>query len=178
MGSVRSGRLCPKLASWVIGIGQASTSLGYELVDLADWPLPMDDEPSVPAFGSYFRDHTHAWSRKVAGADAIVFVTPQYNRGYPAALKNAIDHLFGEWAGKPAMIVSYGRRGGDKCAAQLREIAEGLKMRPVATMPGIILTLEMIEGGPVDPEKDFQVHVEDIRQAFGELAALLYAASF
>ncbi len=52
---------------------------------------------------------------------AIVFVSPQYNWGYPAPLKNAIDHLYKEWAGKPAMIVTYGGHGGSKCAAQLRQ---------------------------------------------------------
>lgn len=117
--------------------------------------------------------HTRAWSRKVAGADAFVFVTPQYNWGYPAALKNAIDHLYQEWAGKPLMLVSYGGHGGDKCAAQLRQVAEGVKSRPVQTMPAIVLTREMIAGGPVDPDKDFHAHVEDVRRAFGELVAQL-----
>jgi NAD(P)H-dependent FMN reductase len=173
LGSVRAGRLCPTLASWVIGIGRASTSLHYQLVDLADWPLPLSDEPGIPALGSYAREHTLAWSRKIAGADAFVIVTPQYNWGYPAILKNALDHLYKEWAGKPLIIVSYGGHGGDKCAAQLRQVAEGLKMRPVATMPAIELTREMIAGGPVDPQTDFQAHVDEIRRAFGELAAQL-----
>ena len=89
-GSLRAGRLCPRLAAWVIEIGRASTGLSYDLVDLADWPLPMDDEAGIPALGGYDQEHTRAWSRKIAGADAFVFVTPQYNRGYPAALKNAM----------------------------------------------------------------------------------------
>ena len=173
LGSVRPGRVCPKLASWVIGIGQASTSLRYELVDLADWPLTAGDEPGIPALGAYTQEHTRAWSRRIASGDAFVFVTPQYNWGYPAVLKNAIDHLYEEWAGKPLMIVSYGGHGGDKCATQLRQVAEGLKMRPVTTMPGIKLTRQMIEGGPLDPEKDFQDHVETIRHAFGELVVQL-----
>jgi NAD(P)H-dependent FMN reductase len=174
MGSVRSGRLCPAIASWVVDIGRASTGFNYELVDLVDWPLPSHDEPGIPALGEYAQDHTQAWSRKVAAADGFVFVTPQYNWGYPAALKNALDHLYKEWAGKPLMIVSYGGHGGGKCAAQLRQVAEGVKMRPVTTMPGITLTRQMIEsGGPIDPERDFQDHIEDVHRAFGELAAQL-----
>jgi len=165
MGSARAGRLCPNLASWVAGIGQVSSRLAFELIDLADWPLPMDDEPGIPALGDHIQEHTRAWSRKVAGADAFVFVTPQYNWGYPAVLKNAIDHLYQEWAGKPLMLVSYGGHGGDKCAAQLRQVAEGVKLRPVQTMPAIVLTREMIAGGPVDPDKDLHAHVEDIRRA-------------
>jgi NAD(P)H-dependent FMN reductase len=177
MGSVRAGRLCPTIASWVIGIGRASTSLSYELVDLADWPLPLSDEPSIPAVGNYVQEHTRAWSRKVARAGGFVFVTPQYNWGYPAVLKNALDHLYKEWVGKPLMIVSYGGHGGGKCAAQLRQVADGLKMRPVTTRPTITLTRQMIEsGGPVNPEKDFQAPVEDVLRAFGELAAQLEPA--
>jgi NAD(P)H-dependent FMN reductase len=176
LGSVRAGRLCPGLATWVIDIGRASTGLHYELVDLADWPLPMDDEPGIPALGGYAREHTRAWSRKIARADAFVFVTPQYNWGYPAVLKNAIDHLHGEWAGKPVAIVSYGGHGGGTCAAQLKQVVEGLKMRPVPTMPGITLTHDMIKGGRVEPETDFGAHAETIRQALAELATMLAPA--
>jgi len=173
MGSIRAGRRCPQIVKWVIDIAKASSSLGYELVDLADWPLPMDDEPGIPEGGHYTQPHTLAWSGKVAAADGFVFVTPQYNWGYPAALKNAIDHLYKEWEGKPAVIVTFGGHGGGKCAAQLRQVAEGVDMRPMATMPGIRLTREMILGGPVDPERDFQAEAGVIRQAIGELAAEL-----
>jgi len=177
MGSIRAGRHCPKLAAWVIDIGRASTGPNYGLVDLADWPLPMDDEPGIPAQGGYAQEHARAWSRKIAGADAFVFVTPQYNWGYPAVLKNAMDHLYAEWGGKPVAIVSYGGHGGGKAAAQLRQVTEGLKMRPVATMPGVTLTHEMIKGGPVEPEKDFQPHAEAVRQALTELVVILEAAA-
>ena len=174
MGSVRAGRRCSQIASWVIGIAKASSDLAYELVDLADWPLPMDDEPGVPALGSYTRQHTRDWSGKIAAADAFVFVTPQYNWGYPAALKNAIDHLHKEWEGKPAVIVTYGGHSGGKCAAQLRQVAKGVHMRPVGTMPGIKLTHEMIRGGPIDPEKDFKAkEAERIRRAIRELSVAL-----
>lgn len=173
MGSTRAGRLCPKIASWVISVAQEATNLAYELTDLADWRLPMNDEPGIPALGAYSQDHTRAWSDKVASADAIMFVTPQYNWGYPAALKNAIDHLYREWTGKPVVIVTYGGHGGGKCAAQLRQVTEGLKMRPVATMPAIELTDDMILGGHLDCAADFRAHAGVVRQAVGELVAEL-----
>jgi NAD(P)H-dependent FMN reductase len=173
MGSARAGRLCPKIASWVVGIARASTNLKYELVDLADWPLPMNDEPGIPELGTYVQEHTRAWSRKITSADAVMFVTPQYNRGYPAPLKNALDHLYKEWNGKPLIIVSYGGHGGGKSAAQLKQVAEGLKMRLVSTMPAITLTREMIQGEPIDPQKDFQAYTESIRQALAELVVQL-----
>lgn len=178
MGSARAGRRCPQIASWVIRIAETSSECKYELVDLADWPLPMDDEPGIPAKGKeYAQPHTRAWSAKIDAADAILFVSPQYNWGYPAALKNAIDHLYREWKGKPAVIVTYGGHSGVKCAAQLKQVLEAVNMRPVATMPGIRLTREMIEGCAVDPETDFKAHAEEIRQAIGELVSELERAA-
>jgi NAD(P)H-dependent FMN reductase len=173
MGSIRAGRRCPQIASWVISVARAASTLQYELVDLGDWPLPMDDEPGIPALGEYLQPHTQAWSRKIAAADAVVFVTPQYNWGYPAALKNAIDHAYGEWHDKPAAIITYGGHGGSKCAAQLRQVTEAVHMRPVATMPAITLTRAMIGGEPMDLENAFEAEANLIRQAVRELSAAL-----
>ena len=145
-GSVRPTRIGHDVARWVMEALPADSMLELELVDLADWPLPMDDEPGVPARDPYAHAHTQAWSRKVSEAAGFVFVTPQYNWGYPAPLKNALDHLYKEWARKPAVIVTYGFHGGGKCAAQLRQVLKGLRMRPVRTMPALTLP-EALKGG-------------------------------
>ncbi len=176
MGSVRPRRHCPTLAAWIAGIGQAQTGLAFELVDLAAWSLPMDDEPDIPATGKYLQPHTKAWSETIAQAAAFVFVSPQYNWGYPAALKNAIDHCHREWRGKPLLIVTYGGHGGGKCAAQLKQVAEGLDMRLVPAMPGLTLTRAMIEGAPITPDTDFQDRIPQIQQACADLAAMLATA--
>ena len=173
MGSTRANRLCPLLARWVADLALAAAALDCELIDLAQWPLPPDDEPAIPALGPYMHAHTQAWSEKIAGADAIVFVTPQYNWGYPAPLKNAIDHLHAEWRGKPLVIVTYGGHGGGKCAAQLSQVAEGLKMRVIPTTPGITLSEPVIRGAPLDPATDLADQSAPIRQAFTELAETL-----
>ncbi len=153
-------------------VGRETTGAHFELVDLRDWPLPADEEPGIPALGDYASEHTLAWSRKIAAGDAFVFVTPQYNWGYPAPLKNALDHLYKEWEGKPAMIVTYGGHSGDKCARQLRQVLKGLHMRPMPTMPGFKLSRKAIEAntGAIDPAKDFARHAGTLRKAFGELA--------
>jgi NAD(P)H-dependent FMN reductase len=171
MGSVRAGRRCPQIAAWVLGIARAASDADYELVDLADWPLGMDSEPGIPAFGKgYARELTCAWSEKIKPASAIIFVTPQYNWGYPAVLKNAIDHLFHEWKGKPALIITYGGHGGGKCAAQLRQVVEQVGMTPLATMPALTLPRAAVEGAPHDPAKDFtEEEVDMIKQAIIEL---------
>lgn len=178
VGSVRPRRVCPQVAAWVAQVGREGVPASFEVVDLKDWPLPMDDEPSVPARGAYVCEHTHVWSRKISAADAFVFVTPQYNWGYPAALKNALDHLYKEWSGKPAMIVTYGGHGGDKCAIQLRQVLDGLNLKPVATMPGFRLARERIEAnvGAIDPGREFAEYLGLLRQAFTELAAALVSA--
>jgi NAD(P)H-dependent FMN reductase len=178
MGSTRAGRICPKITQWVAQIGQQCTDLNYEVVDLANWSLPMDDEPVIPAKGApYATAHTRAWSEKIKSADAVVFVTPQFNWGYPAVVKNAIDHLYHEWRDKPAAIVTYGGHGGGKCAEQLRQVAGAVKMRVVPTAPGIWLPESVIrEDASFDPERDFAAHATAIETALAELADQINAA--
>jgi NAD(P)H-dependent FMN reductase len=172
IGSTRARRIGPDIAEWVVSVGREAMTVPLEVVDLRDWPLPMDDEPAIPATGDYRFDHTQLWSRKIAEGDAIVFVTPQYNWGYPAPLKNAIDHLYQEWSGKSAMIVTYGSQGGGKCAAQLRQVLEGLNMKPVATMPGLRLGRDRVvaNAGTIDAAAAFEGELMELRQAFAELS--------
>jgi NAD(P)H-dependent FMN reductase len=171
-GSTRQRRIGPQIAAWVAEVGRTATSAAFEVIDLRDWPLPMDDEPGLPAAGGgYAFEHTRAWSRKVSEGDALVFVTPQYNWGYPAPLKNALDHLHAEWAGKPAIIITYGGHGGDRCAGQLRQVLEGLHMKPTPTMPGLRLGRDRIEAdtGAIDAAAVFAPQIASLHQAFGEL---------
>lgn len=178
MGSTRAGRKCPQVTAWVKSIAEASSDFVYEIVDLAQWSLPMDDEPGIPALGHYTQAHTQAWSDKIEASDAVVFVTPQFNWGYPAVLKNAIDHLYREWRAKPTVIVTYGGHGGSRCAEQLRIVATSLKMRVVATMPALTLPEAVIrEGAALDVGRDFAGSVAEVRQAFMELGAEITAGA-
>jgi len=176
MGSVRAGRRCPQIAEWVLSLADQSGQLACEIVDLQEWHLPASDEPGIPAKDAYTHDHTRAWSAKVAGADGFVIVSPQYNWGYPAALKNALDHLYKEWNEKPLVIVTYGGHGGGKCADQLRQVAEGLKMRPIDTMPAITVAREAIEKNAPQSLEDFKPFEAPVQQALAELSALLVNA--
>ena len=156
-------------------VGRKAVPADFEVVDLKQWPLPMDDEPGIPAIDDYAFEHTRNWSRKVAEAAAFVFVTPQYNWGYPAPLKNAIDHLYKEWSGKPAVIITYGGHGGDKCGRQLRQVLKSLKMRPVSAMPRLKLTRERIKAntGMIEPAEEFVHQRADLDRAFTQLASML-----
>ena len=62
-------------------------------------------------------------------ADAFVFVTPEYNHGYPASLKNAIDYLNQEWRYKPVGFVSYGGvAAGTRSVEQLQQVVTAVKL--------------------------------------------------
>lgn len=117
------------------------TPCELHLVDLNDHPLPLYNEPGIPSqihsSAEYKHEHTRAWSEFISSFQAFIFVTPQYNWGYPASIKNAIDYLFNEWKGKPAMVVSYGGHGGGKAAAQLQQVLHGLGMKVVKDYVGL-----------------------------------------
>jgi len=174
MGSIRAGRVCLTIANWIAGLGRKFTDLGYEIIDLADWPLPMDDEPAIPATGVYANAHTRAWSEKILGAGGVIILSPQYNWGYPAALKNAIDHLYREWRDKPSAIITYGGHGGSKCAEQLKQVAAGIKLQLVPTAPALVLPEKVIrEGATLEPDRDFSEHVASVKIALLELRATI-----
>ena len=173
IGSTRPGRISPGIARWVRDVVQEHSSLRYELLDLAEVNLPLLDEPLMAALGQYQHEHTRAWSRTVSSFGGFVFVFPQYNWGYPAALKNALDHLYKEWNDKPLVIVTYGGHGGDKCAKQLRQVAEGLKMRPIDTMPAITVAREEIENDTPQSLEDLKPFEASVQLALAEMSALL-----
>ena len=108
VGSTRPTRICAGIAAWVLTAAQQESVLHYELLDLAEVNLPFLDEPRKAALGQYEHEHTRAWSRLVSSYAGFIFVFPQYNWGYPAPLKNALDFLYHEWNGKPASFVTNG----------------------------------------------------------------------
>jgi len=140
VGSTRPTRICPGIARWVLEAAQEGSLLRYELVDLAEVDLPFLDEPLKAALGQYEHEHTKAWSRVVSSFDGFIFVFPQYNWGYPAPLKNALDFLYHEWRGKPVSCVTYGTRGGAKGALQLHGVLEGIHMRQLDDRLEVFIT--------------------------------------
>jgi NAD(P)H-dependent FMN reductase len=133
MGSTRPGRINEAVARWVFTLASERDDADFEIVDIAQYQLPLLDEPIPASFAQYSRAHTKAWSAKIASFDGFVFVTPEYNHGIPASLKNAIDYLFGEWNDKAAGFVSYGGAGGARAAEQLRLVMGELAVADVRT---------------------------------------------
>ncbi|MEU7616411.1 NAD(P)H-dependent oxidoreductase [Micromonospora rifamycinica] len=132
VGSTRPGRAALPIARWFTGQAESHGGFDTTVVDLAELALPLLDEPAVPRLGQYTQQHTRRWSALVAAADAVVLVTPEYNFGYPAALKNAIDYLHHEWHHKPVGFVSYGGvAAGTRAVQQLKQVVTTLRMLPV-----------------------------------------------
>jgi NAD(P)H-dependent FMN reductase len=130
-GSTRPGRNNEAVARWAYGLAGKRTDAEFELVDIKDYNLPLLDEPVPAALGQYSQAHTKAWAAKIAAFDAYVFVTPEYNHGTSAALKNAIDYLFREWNNKAAGFVSYGAVGGARAVEHLRVILANVMVATV-----------------------------------------------
>ena len=131
VGSTRPGRNGEAVAHWVLEQAQARSAADYELVDLADFPMPLLDEAIPPSAGQYTGEHTIAWAEKVAAYDGFVFVTPEYNHSIPASLKNALDYVYAEWNNKAAALVGYGSLGGARAVEHLRGIASELQIAHV-----------------------------------------------
>lgn len=131
LGSTRPGRNGKAVADWVLERAAARTEAKYELVDLADYPLPHLDEPLSPAMGQYTGEHTKEWAAKIGSYDGFIFVTPEYNHSTSGVLKNAIDYLYAEWNNKAAAFVSYGSLGGARAIEHLRAISSELQIATV-----------------------------------------------
>jgi len=132
LASTRPGRKGPAVAAWIEEIARKYPSFEVTMLDLKAINLPFLDEPHHPRLQKYQQEHTKNWSNIIADADAFIIVTAEYNYGYPAPLKNALDYLFLEWNYKPVAFVSYGGiAGGTRAVQMLKQVVTAQKMMPV-----------------------------------------------
>lgn len=133
LGSTRAQRKGEPIARWLADIAGARGDMTSELVDLAAFELPFMAAAMPPPMSSEARDPAaRDWAATIAAADGFLLVVPEYNHGYPAPLKNALDHLFSEWNRKPIGFVSYGGlAGGVRAVEQLRQVAVELELVPM-----------------------------------------------
>jgi NAD(P)H-dependent FMN reductase len=174
IGSTRPGRVGPQIAQWVVDNLPNKSGVEYEIIDIKDWNLPLMDETNHPAANQYEHEHTKVWGKKISEASAYIFLTPEYNAGYSASLKNAIDYLYHEWQNKPTMIISYGIHGGTGAAGQLKQVAERLKMRLTEISPAFSVNKDMADdkGQIKDISSVFKPYKEDLEQAAEQLFSL------
>jgi NAD(P)H-dependent FMN reductase len=146
IGSTRPGRVGSAVADWIVERARARGDFEVEVTDLAALNLPIFDEPRHPRLRQYEHQHTKDWSAIVDRADAFVFVIPEYNYGFNAATKNAIDYLHQEWQNKPVGIVSYGGvAAGTRAAQMLKQVMSALKMVPVTDSVNIPFVAEKLD---------------------------------
>lgn len=170
VGSTRPGRLGPQVARWVEKVAGERGDAEFELVDVDDFNLPLFDEPLPPIVGEYQHAHTRAWSAKVAELDGYVFVTPEYNRSIPGALKNAIDCVYYEWNHKAAGLVGYGSNvGGARALEHLRGIAGAVMLTPAHSEVTLSMHSDFENYAVFNPDPR---HEGLLSQLLGEVIAL------
>ena len=146
IASTRPGRVGLPVGQWFEGQARAHGGFDVDVADLAEIGLPFMDEPNHPRLRAYTHDHTKAWSARVDAADAFVFVTPEYNYGMVAPLKNAIDFLHQEWSHKPVGFVSYGGvSAGTRGVQMAKQVVTTLGMVPVQEAVSIPFVTQFID---------------------------------
>lgn len=129
----REGRKGTSVANWVVDFVRDNYDFDVELLDLAEINLPFMNEPNHPSLGKYQYEHTKKWSATIQEADAFIIVLAEYNYGYPAPIKNAIDYLSAEWKLKPVGFVSYGGiSAGLRSTQMLKQVVTSLNMMPIS----------------------------------------------
>jgi len=133
IGSTRQNRFSEKPANWIFEEAKKRKEFEVELLDLRNYPLPFFDEPVSPSFAKepFSNENVKRLSKKINEADGFIVVTPEYNHGYPAVLKNMFDYIYKEWNKKSIGFVSYGSVGGARSVEQLRQVAIELQMAPI-----------------------------------------------
>ncbi|HVM77121.1 MAG TPA: NAD(P)H-dependent oxidoreductase [Candidatus Paceibacterota bacterium] len=143
IGSTRPGRFSEKPARWIFEEAKKVEGVEAELLDLRDYPLPFFDEALPPSMTKepYANPVVQQWTAKIADGDAFIVLTPEYNHGPSAVLKNAIDYVGKEWNKKPVGYVSWGSVSGARVVEMLRLTAVELQMAPIRQalyLPGTV----------------------------------------
>ncbi|MGW0843488.1 NADPH-dependent FMN reductase [Streptomyces sp. NPDC002787] len=163
VASTRPGRVGRSVADWFTTRAAECDQFTSHTVDLRELALPFFDEPHPPARRQYTKSHTREWSRIVEASDAFVFVTPEYNGGFPAPLKNAWDYLVVEWQHKPAAFVSYGGVSAGTRAVQMgNQVVANLGMLPIGPTVSIPFVDGLVENGTFRPGKIHEAAAERV----------------
>ena len=168
IGSTRPGRNASAVAQWVHDIAIKREDVAFELVDIADYDLPLLDEPYPPAMAQYTKDHTKKWAEKINALDGFIFVTPEYNHSVSAALKNAIDFIYAEWNNKAAGFVSYGSANGTRAVEHLRQIMAELQIADVRAQVMLSLFTDFENFSDFKPDSR---HEESVNAMLDQLTA-------
>lgn len=169
--SVRNGRNGTKVTDWFVDQVKTDGQFEPEIVDLKELGLSYELPEKLPSMvedGQYTDEKDRQWASIVSSADAVVFVSPEYNHGYSASLKNAIDHLFKEWNGKPVGFVNYGSTGAPYSFVAITMVAQWTRMdlvQPRVAIPEIWAAFD--DSGKL---KRADFHEFEAKRMLGDLA--------
>ncbi|MBD9541412.1 NAD(P)H-dependent oxidoreductase [Ensifer sp. ENS04] len=130
LGSTRESRFADKPANWISDIASKYSEATFEMVDLREYPLPFFEEQMSLLYAPPSNPIAQRWAAKLATLDGFIVVTPEYNHGPSAVLKNAFDYAYKEFNRKPISFVGYGGVGAARSIEQLRLVAVELQMAP------------------------------------------------
>lgn len=148
--TTREGRTGVYIANWITSVLEDRPEWNVELLDLATINLPLMDEPNHPRLQQYTHEHTKHWSQKIQDGDAYIIVLGEYNYGFPAPIKNALDYLFLEWKYKPVGFVSYGGiSAGLRSTQMLKQVVTTLGMMPIPEQVNIPFHANFIDENKV-----------------------------
>jgi NAD(P)H-dependent FMN reductase len=151
-GTTRVNRFSAKVGQWVVESLSDRSGLEVELLDLRDYPLPFFDGVSPAYTGrKYPSEDIARFAAKIDRADGYILLTAEYNHGYPAVLKNAMDHTFVEWHRKPVAFVGWGNVGGARAIEQLRGVSVEFEMAPLRHAVHILPDLMVLAMQAPDP---------------------------
>lgn len=159
VGSNRPTRVSLNIANWVKST-LVSDTLNFKIIDLKEINLPFLDEEDIPAHGNYQTKHAKNWAKLISEYDGFIIVYPQYNWGYPAVLKNALDYLYKEWAHKPVSTIVYGSHGGFQAEIALDLVLQGLHMNVLNSKASLSFENDKV----LNPEADFKKYEFNIKQ--------------
>ncbi len=162
VGSNRPGRRAAAVAAWVRAIADQHGGATYDVLDLADHPLPFFDEEVPPIIGAYQQPHTLAWAATIAQYDAFVVIAPEYNHSISAVLKNAIDYLYAEWNDKAVGVVAYGAEGGTRAVEHLRQIFGELQAAVVRQHVAASLYLDFEDFVRFEPRPELEAYLQTL----------------
>src|SRR5690606_10847730 len=168
IGSTRPNRVGEGVARRVYELVQKRSDAAFELLDIADFNLPLLDEPIPPSQGKYSKEHTKRWAAKIDAFDGYVFVTPEYNHGIAGALKNAIDFLYAEWNNKAAGFVGYGSAGGVRAVEHLRLVMAEVQVATVRAQVALSLFTDFEDFTVFKPAAH---HEKSVNTMFDQLIA-------
>ena len=174
VASTRPGRVGPVVADWFVEQAKSHGGFEVELTDLKVLDLPFHDEPAHPMTGQYEHQHTKDWAAIVARSDAFVFVMPEYNYSFNAALKNALDFLNREWAYKPVAFVSYGgMSGGIRAVQMLKPVVSALRMIAVNDAVPIPMIKTLVDDDGFHPTDIISASATTVLDELAKLAPAL-----